>query len=157
MTPPLLEVSVNAGARPGRVPERLIADMLDFCYRARRKKPARLDLLIADDAAMAKLNRRHLGLDEPTDVLAFGDGEAEEGAVRLGDVAIGFDVAEREAASRGVPLEHELVFYALHGLLHLLGMDDATPAGRARMHRAQAKAMEDFGLAVNHQSMEDSP
>ncbi len=146
--PPLLDVGVNAAVRPERVPEKLLAEVLDFCYRSRRKKPARLDILVADDAEMARLNRRHLGIADTTDVLAFGDGEEEEGAVRLGDIAIGFEVAERESAARGIALEHELVFYALHGLLHLLGMDDATEEQRRRMHEAQAQAMRDFGLTA---------
>jgi rRNA maturation RNase YbeY len=146
MTEPLLLVGVNASAAPEKIPAHLIADVLDFCYRSRRKKPARLDILVADDAEMAKLNRRHLGKNRPTDVLAFADGEPEDGVLRLGDVAIGLDVAEREAAARGIAVEYELVFYALHGLLHLLGMDDGTDRERGLMHRAQAKAMRDFGL-----------
>ncbi len=147
MTPPLLEVSVNACGREDRVPARLLAEILDFCYRARRKKPARLDILVAGDAEMTRLNRRHLGHDGTTDVLSFADGEAEEGVVRLGDIAVGFEVAEREAGARGHSPDHELAFYALHGLLHLLGMDDATEAERRRMHGAQARIMRDFGLA----------
>lgn len=153
MTEPLLTVSVNAAAHPEKVPEQLLRDVLDFCYRSKRKKPASLDLLIAGDEEMAKLNRRHLGKNATTDVLAFEDGEIEDGAVRLGDVAIGVEVAEREAAKRGIALDHELAFYALHGLLHLLGMDDETDAERNRMHKAQAKAMRDFGLPVGERSL----
>lgn len=145
---PLLEVAVNvsAAARAHAVPEELLRDVLDFAYRSRRKKPACLDLLVAGDAEMAKLNRRHLGRDNATDVLAFDDGETEDGRLRLGDVAIGADTAVRVAADRGIEFEHELVFYALHGLFHLLGMRDDDDGDRAAMHRAQAKAMRDFGL-----------
>lgn len=145
---PLLTVTINAPALSEPIPEQQLQDVLDFCYRAtmKRKKPARADLLIANDAEMIKLNRRHLGKNEPTDVLAFEDGEMEDGALRLGDIAIGLDVATRESAARGIARDHELIFYALHGLLHLLGMDDAADADRARMHRTQAKAMEHFGL-----------
>ncbi len=146
---PLLAVTVTAGtgvAAPERIPSELLAGVLDFCYRAQRKKPARVDILVAGDDEMAKLNRRHLGKNHPTDVLAFEDGETEDGALRLGDIAVGLDVANREAAERGIEPDHELVFYALHGLLHLLGMDDGTDGDRRRMHRAQAKAMRDFGL-----------
>ncbi len=146
MTQPLLAVTVDAPGFAGEVPARLLAEVLDFCYRSKRKKPATLDLLVAGDAEMAKLNRRHLGKNTPTDVLAFEDGETEDGRLRLGDIAIGMDVARREAGERGIAPEHELVFYALHGLLHLLGMDDADDADRAKMHRAQAKAMRDFGI-----------
>lgn len=150
---PLLVVTVNvdgAFARPEGVefPDGLLREVLDFCYRSRRKKPAIMDLLIADDVVMTRLNRRHLGHDGPTDVLAFADGEMEEGRLRLGDVAVGASVALREAESRKIPFEQELVFYALHGLLHLLGMEDGSDAERAGMHRIQARAMKDFGMAI---------
>jgi probable rRNA maturation factor len=154
MSAPLLAVTVNAALSPEKVPEQLLADVLDFCYRSKRKKPAKLDLLVAGDAEMAKLNRRHLGKNTPTDVLAFEDGEMEDGVLRLGDVAIGLDVAEREAAARDIAPEHELAFYALHGLLHLLGMDDADDADRSAMHRAQARAMREFGLPVGEKELD---
>lgn len=147
---PLLYVVVTAAAGfSGKdIPEKLLQDVLDSCYRTRRKKPATMDLFIADDAVMTRLNRRHLGHDGPTDVLAFADGEDEDGRLRLGDVAVGGDVALREAEARAIPFEQELVFYALHGLLHLLGMDDDTDAERAEMHRIQARAMKDSGIAI---------
>jgi metalloprotein, YbeY/UPF0054 family len=145
---PLLEISVNVSrAAAGReVPAELLAGLLDFAYRGKRKKPAVLDLLIAGDAEMATMNHRHLGKNSPTDVLAFDDGEMEGARLRLGDVAISADIAAREAEERGIAYEHELAFYALHGLFHLLGMRDDDDDERAAMHRAQAAAMHDFGL-----------
>lgn len=145
---PLLETTINVAVADADIPDYL-AGLLDSAYRARRKKPATLDLLIAGDAEMARLNRRHLGKDHPTDVLAFDDGEEEEGRVRLGDVAIGADTARRVAGERDADFGHELAFYALHGLLHLLGMRDDTDGDRAAMHRAQAKAMRDFGIRLD--------
>lgn len=140
-----LETVIN-NASGHDVPADLLAGLLDSAYRRRRKKAAVLDLLIAGDTEMAKLNRRHLGRDNPTDVLAFEDGEEEDGRVRLGDVAVGAETAARVAAERGVAFDHELAFYALHGLFHLLGMRDDSDDERARMLAEQAKAMRDFGL-----------
>lgn len=147
MTPePLLQVSVNDRSRGVAADAAALAALLDSAYRARRKKPASLDLLLADDAEMSRLNRRHLSKEGATDVLAFDDGEEEAGRVRLGDVAVGWETARREAEGRGGDFAMELAFYALHGLFHLLGMRDDSDADRARMHQAQAKAMRDFGL-----------
>lgn len=145
---PLLEAAINDTSSGAPVDAERIAAVLDFAYRSKRKKPARLDLLIANDVEMTRLNRRHLNKDNPTDVLAFDDGEIEDGRVRLGDIAIGFETAMREAAERNVPFADELLFYALHGLFHLLGMRDDDDADRAKMHRAQAKAMRDFGIDI---------
>lgn len=147
---PLLMVGVSSspGYNGPAAPEELLRGVLDLCYRTRRKKPASMDLLVADDATITRLNRRHLGHAGPTDVLAFADGETEDGRLRLGDVAVGGQVAERESASRSIPFEHELAFYALHGLLHLLGMDDANDKDRAEMHRLQLDAMRTYGLPI---------
>lgn len=145
---PLLEISVNVSrAAAGReIPEEMLAKLLDFAYRSKRKKPATLDLLVAGDTEMAAMNHRHLGKNSPTDVLAFDDGEMDGPRLRLGDVAISADTAARVAEERGIAFEHELAFYALHGLFHLLGMRDDDDDERAAMHRLQAAAMRDFGL-----------
>lgn len=144
----LLEVNVNDASGSADVDVSLLAAVMDSAYRARRKKPAAADLLVVTDGEIARLNRRHLGLDAPTDVLAFEDGDIEDGRLRLGDIAISADTARREAAERGVPFNHELAFYALHGLFHLLGMDDGDDGERAKMLAAQREAMREFGLEI---------
>jgi probable rRNA maturation factor len=133
-----------------RLPRALIREALDRAYRARRRKPAAMDLAVLDDDAIRRLNRRHLFRDRATDVLAFDDGEEEQdGRLRLGDVAISAGTARREAAARGVPFRNELIFYALHGLLHLMGMRDDDDEGRRRMHLAQAKTLGELGLKTD--------
>ncbi|MCD7897779.1 MAG: rRNA maturation RNase YbeY [Planctomycetaceae bacterium] len=145
---PLLVTTVvlAPGVAAEDVPEPLLRDLLDRGYRSKRKKPAALDLLVTTDGEIARLNRRHLGRDEATDVLAFMDGEMEDGRVRLGDIAISADTARRVATERGIRFTDELAFYALHGLLHLLGMDDGNDKDRAEMQRLQAKIMKEHGI-----------
>lgn len=146
---PLLLLRIANESAETRIPRKLLGELLEAAYRARRKTPASLDLAVLDDRAMAKLNRRHLRRDRPTDVLAFDDGEADsDGRLRLGDVAVSAETARREAGARGVRFTHELAFYALHGLLHLLGMDDGDGEGREEMLKAQLQAMREFGLPV---------
>lgn len=148
-TEPLLAVRIANESSEARVPRKLLSGLLDFAYSRRREKPASIDILVLDDAGIARLNRRHLGRDHPTDVLAFDDGEPDpDGRLRLGDVAVSAETARREADERGLGFTRELAFYALHGMFHLLGMDDASPADREAMHAAQAGAMRDYGLDV---------
>jgi probable rRNA maturation factor len=74
---------------------------------------------IVDAERIRELNREHRGVDAPTDVLAFPVDGAEEtaGPRELGDVAI-------------CP-EHctDVVEAAVHGTLHLCGMDHETDGG----------------------------
>jgi probable rRNA maturation factor len=90
-----------------------------------------LGVAIADDATVRDLNRRYLGIDEPTDVLAFGLGETGERvfalppgeAVPLGEVIISYPTAVRQAGEEGHGVEAEVAHLLVHGILHLLGYD----------------------------------
>jgi len=89
---------------------------------------AEISITLTGDDAMARLNAAWLGHDCPTDVLAFPLYEA--GEPPLGDVYIGVGQAARQARAMGVPLREEVARLAIHGTLHVLGMDH--PAGRGR-------------------------
>ncbi len=103
-----------------------------------RDVPAEMELtlLLVDRETIAEMNERHLDREGPTDVLAFPidiPGEAPPGAPAvLGDVVLCPDVAAEQAARAGGTeggrtTGAELRMLAVHGILHLLGMDHATP------------------------------
>jgi probable rRNA maturation factor len=101
---------------------------------------------IVSDRRMRSLNRMFRGTDAATDVLSFpieGD-DLSPGA--LGDIVIAAGVARRQAAEHGHALGTELKVLALHGLLHLLGYDHETDAGR--MARAEARLRRKGGLRL---------
>jgi len=117
-------------------------------YRRRAKGKAVVDILLVDEARMVEMNEslaRHAGT---TDVLAFDDGELDPDLeiTHLGDIAVGVDTARAVAAEKGLRVRDEVVLYALHGLLHLLGMRDHTPARRREMVLAQAEAFRRHSL-----------
>jgi probable rRNA maturation factor len=96
-----------------------------------------LSLLLVDEQTIADLNEEHLGKQGPTDVLAFPidePGESLPGAPSvLGDVVLCPAVAHAQAASLGRTPAAELRLLTVHGILHLLGMDHATPAEEREM------------------------
>ncbi|MDR2390267.1 MAG: rRNA maturation RNase YbeY [Planctomycetota bacterium] len=143
-------ICTDSGGLVDPLLENRLSGLLDFAYRRKRKKPASLDVLLADDSEMARLNRLYLGINDTTDVLAFEDGETDAaGRLRLGDMAIGVETARRVAGERGVPFADELSFYALHGLLHLLGRVDEEDDDRQAMLREQLAIMRAYGLEVS--------
>ncbi len=96
---------------------------------------AEISLAFVDNPTIHTLNKRYLGHDEPTDVLSFP--LSEPNAKRLsGELVIGAEVAQAQAAERGHDVQAELALYVIHGLLHLCGYDDkgdeATKGMRAR-------------------------
>ncbi len=106
-------------------------------------------LLFTTDAEVHALNREWRDRDKPTNVLSFpmlarddllalsSDGPPE----MLGDLALAHETCAREAAEKGVSVEHHTAHLITHGLLHLAGYD----------HEASdedADAMEAFEIAI---------
>ena len=110
----------------------------------RARRPVTLSVAVLGDAPIRALNRARLAHDYPADVLSFGLEDGPEGL--LGALALGAEVARREAASRGHSAYHELLLYAVHGTLHLLGHDDHAPRARTRMRRAERAWLAALGV-----------
>lgn len=110
-----------------------------------------LCVLIVDDAESSRLHREHFGDATPTDVMSFPDGmlDPDSGCVRLGDLAVGLEVARRLAAERSRPVDEEIALYVLHGSLHLLGFDDIEDADRNEMWAVQREVMSGLGIAID--------
>jgi probable rRNA maturation factor len=90
----------------------------------------RLTVVYCTEARIRGLNRDYRGIDAPTDVLSFPDGEREEdGATYLGEIFIAPAVALANARAYGAPFAREMAELHLHGLLHLLGHDHETDRG----------------------------
>jgi probable rRNA maturation factor len=64
----------------------------------------------------------------------------------LGDIVIALPTAARQAERAGWPLENEVVLLAVHGGLHLLGYDDETAEGAARMQQRTAEILTELGI-----------
>lgn len=106
-------------------------------------------LLFTSDDEVHVLNREWRGRDKPTNVLSFPMLEREEldglepdgPPVLLGDIALAQETCAREAAEKGVSLEHHAAHLLIHGLLHLAGHDHVDS-------ETQAEAMEALEIAA---------
>jgi rRNA maturation RNase YbeY len=104
-----------------------------------------LSILLTGDEYIAQLNRRYLGKEGPTNVLAFPMSEApQEGepAGMLGDIVVSVDTALREAEQCGEAPSETVFRLLIHGLLHLLGYDHERSEEEAdRMRKAQDRLL----------------
>ncbi len=104
-----------------------------------------MTVLVTDDETVRELNRRYRGVDSPTDVLSFqSEGGEQEQFVSppgfekyLGDVVIAYPFTAAQARDAGRPVERDLLLMVIHGTLHLLGYDHATPAEESVMWKKQ--------------------
>jgi probable rRNA maturation factor len=109
-----------------------------------------LHLVFVDEATMAELNETHMGVEGPTDVLAFPldepGADAVGGPVLLGDVIVCAPVAARNAPER---VDDELALLVVHGVLHVLGHDHVDD-DETRLMREREQAL----LAAHHRPCE---
>lgn len=147
----MIEVRCEVSPPPIGDEARLVTVCNDLLARVRGAATAAhtdLNLIVVDDQRISALNERHTGRDQATDVLAFPDGEVDPdtGSVYLGDIVVSWEMACREAQARRVPATEELLLYAVHGLLHLLGWDDTTAEARAAMRTAERDTLARWGI-----------
>lgn len=126
------KIGVNVGEL-----EIFAAGAVQRCLQLRKRKQSDLRKLrevfvwLISDRRMALLHRQFLGKMGPTDVLTFQHGE----------IFISVETARRQARAFGNSLMRELKLYIVHGLLHLHGFDDQTPAEMRKMKTAQEKIL----------------
>jgi probable rRNA maturation factor len=105
---------------------------------------AALAVTLVDARRMAELKEKALGERVPTDVLAFPmDDPAHPmpGPFVVGDVVICPEVAAEQARAASHSLNDELALLLVHGILHCLGRDHATPAEEKAMFAEQADVL----------------
>ena len=111
-----------------------------------------LTIVLTDDSQIQDLNRDYLGIDAPTDVLSFpaSESDPETGATYIGDIIISMPYAAKSAEKAGHPVESEVQLLVVHGVLHLLDYDHATPEEKAQMWKIQAQILGELGLENIH-------
>jgi len=98
----------------------------------RRTHPAAAEVyvVLTGDDELRRLNRTYRGINRPTDVLSFPDGDPlPTGGVLLGEIVLSLDAVRRQAAELGHGELRELEELVLHGTLHLLGHDHERDRG----------------------------
>ena len=102
--------------------------------RTLKKGDAELNIVFFSSQKIRAMNRRYLGKDASTDVIAF----QSEGRQRfLGDIAISTDKAARNAKEYGTTFAQETALYVIHGILHLAGYDDLRKKDSRVMRRIE--------------------
>jgi probable rRNA maturation factor len=83
---------------------------------AEKCRALELSLVLVSNPEIRRLNRRFLGRNRFTDVMAF-----PVSSDFLGEIYVSRDQARLQAREYDVPAKEELHRLVLHGLLHLLG------------------------------------
>ena len=78
--------------------------------------------------------------------LSAGTVGPPEAGVLAGDIVVSTETARRMARAVGWTPRQELAYYIVHGVLHLTGYDDHTPADCRQMRARERAVMKACGL-----------
>jgi probable rRNA maturation factor len=97
----------------------------------------RLNVVLVDDAAIARLNKQFHRRDGSTDILTFDYGAGDV----TGELVISVEHAVTQARRFRSTPSRELALYVVHGILHLHGYNDLSPRPRTRMRAAEGRLL----------------
>jgi probable rRNA maturation factor len=129
------------------VPATKITTTAQNALRKLRLEKTDLSVVFVGEKRMRRMNKEYLGHDYVTDVITFNYADVSCPNVSVGHLAHGLGprqkhsgttckaeiiicpaVAVRNAKRFGISVERELKLYVVHGILHLAGYDDHSPA-----------------------------
>ncbi len=126
----------NLTATPRPKLEHVLASLPAAVLKAEgRGEPGDISIVLTSDQHLAELHGHHLGDDSVTDVMTFP--YDEPGNIISGDIVISVDRAAEQAVEQNWTVDDEIIFIAIHGMLHLCGWDDQDETARIAMHQRQ--------------------
>ena len=138
---PDLVLTVQYGTRCAELPS---PARIRRWVRSALRKSARVTLRVIGAREARALNRSYRGRDYATNVLTFVYSKA--GPLE-GDIAICAPVVAREARQQGISRDAHYAHLAVHGTLHLQGMDHARSAPAKRMENLETRILTGLGYA----------
>lgn len=107
-----------------------------------KKNVGEIAYIFCSDKKILEVNKQYLQHDYYTDIITFDYCERD---VLNGDIFISIETVSSNAERFRVSFEEELRRILIHGILHLCGQDDKTPALRTEMTKKENEALEMWG------------
>ncbi len=126
------------------------------------KKSVEISLVIVGEKRIKLLNKKFRGIDKITDVLSFGNEEAENkkaenksgkfaefinppgNVLYLGEIFICYSQAEKQAMQKNHSVKKELSILLIHGILHLAGFDHKEEYEKSEMKIIETKVLKNL-------------
>lgn len=119
------------------ISRKIVEDTIRKVFLGERlEKSGELSVCFVTDARIRRLNKKFLGVNDATDVLAF---DMFNRGVLFADIVISTDTLLRNSLIYKTKVALEMRLYIVHGLLHLLGYGDSSAAGKKMMRDKEEK------------------
>ena len=124
-----------------------------------KKNNLEMSINFINEKRSNEINKKYRGKDRPTDVISFAieDGgdqidfsvfDDPEFIEDIGDLFMCPSVIMRHSKEYGTGWDRELGYTLVHGFLHLNGYDHIEPNEAKTMFKIQGKVLEDYGLPL---------
>lgn len=141
----MLDIEIDDQQIALSVDQQRLAHLLNKIAADHGFSAGEVSVILVDDVTIHRVNREHLQHDYPTDVISFVF-EAT-GSHLEGEILVSTDTAIRESSEGGWDAGDETLLYCIHGMLHLVGMDDIEDIDRREMRAQEARYLREGGLA----------
>ncbi len=117
----------------------IIASWLKAAISSNNKKLRFLNFIFCSDNYLHEMNVKYLDHDTLTDVITFSYSDDDD--LIEGDVFISIDRVRENAKEIDIPFHNELHRVMIHGVLHLLGLNDKTNEDKEYMTSNENKLL----------------
>lgn len=118
---------------------RKVSAWIEEVAASHSRRVGNLNYLFVDDEEILVANRQFVNHDYYTDIITF---DYSRGDRISGDIMISLDTVASNAEKFGVRYFRELLRVIIHGVLHLVGINDKGPGEREIMEAAENAALE---------------
>jgi probable rRNA maturation factor len=105
------------------------------------KSTGQINIVFATDDVLFEINKSFLKREYDTDIITF---DYSEGLTISGDLFISLERVNENSKEYGEEKMQELLRVIIHGILHLIGYDDASATEKIRMRDAENKYLNNF-------------
>ena len=130
-----MEITLKNLQKKTPIPRGKILKATKAAFRKLKVKQSDLSIVFVGTKRMRAINKKYLSHDYAADVLTFDFGDA------CGEIIICPHVARVNAKAHQISTENEIIYYVIHGILHLAGFDDHKPCDILQMRRMEKKML----------------
>ena len=131
----LMEITLKNLQKKIPIPQAKIRKAAKAAFRKLKFPKVGLSIVFVGTRRMRAINKKYLHHDYAADVLTFDLGD--DGS----EIIICPRIAGVNAKAHQMSTENEIIYYVIHGILHLAGFDDRRPKDILQMRRMEKELL----------------
>lgn len=126
-----------------------ITRWIKYIIKELGKTPGDIQITFCSDSKLLDINQEFLKHNTYTDIITF---DYSQGEKIEGEIFISIDRVKENAAKFDAGFENELQRVIIHGILHLCGYSDKSPAAKKKMSAKEDEAIKEFARIRQQES-----